>query len=307
MNMMRTTIVVILLAFVCQGYAQQDPMYTQYMFNTLSINSAYAGSADYLTANAIYRHQWVDFKGAPTTQTLAIHGPLKKESISLGGSIVNDAHGPVNQTGLYGDISYRIFFDQSRLAFGLKAGINLYRADLVNLNPVVEDDPVFGADISNKTLPNFGFGVLWYSKKHYLGLSAPKLLSNKLIDGELPDFENNRERQHFFLIGGLVMDVNPYTKFKPAFLVKAVPGAPISFDITANFMFYERLWVGGMYRLQDAVGLLLQYEVNNKIRVGYAYDYTLSDIGDYTSGSHEIMLGVEIGRKPGGDISPRYF
>lgn len=307
MSTMRPTLLVILMAIVGQGYGQQDPMFSQYMFNTLSVNPAYAGSADYLTANIIYRDQWVDFDGAPTTQTLAMHGPLKKESISLGGSVINDSHGPVNQTGLYGDISYRIFFDKSRLAFGLKGGVNLYRANLVDLNPVEENDPVFGANISNKTLPNFGFGVLWYSKKHYLGFSIPKLLTNKLIDGDLPDFENNAEREHFFLIGGLIMDVNPYTKFKPAFLVKAVPGAPISVDITASFMFYEKFWVGAMYRLQDAVGLLLQYEVSNKIRLGYAYDYTLSDIGDYTIGSHEIMLGIEIGRKPGGDISPRYF
>lgn len=287
--------------------AQQDPMFTQYMFNTLAVNPAYAGSADMVTLNAIYRDQWVDFDGAPVTQTVAIHGPLRKESIAVGGTIINDKHGPVKQTGFYADISYRIFLEKSRLAFGLKGGMNLYQANLLDLNPVVEDDPVFAADLSNKTLPNFGAGVLWYSPKHYLGFSVPKLLSNQLIDGSLPEFENNKERRHFFLIGGLMFDVNNYTKFKPAFLFKAVNGAPPSFDLTANFIFYEKFWIGAMYRWQDAVGLLLQYEVNNKVKLGYAYDYTLSDIGDYTIGSHEIMLGIDFFRGVRGDVSPRWF
>lgn len=301
-------IIVISLALgaLCSS-GQQDPMFTQYMFNTQAINPAYAGSADLVTLNAIYRDQWVDFDGAPVTQTVAMHGPLRKESLSVGGTVVNDSHGPVRQTGFYGDISYRILFDESRLAFGLKGGINLYQANLLDLNPVVADDPVFSADLSNKTLPNFGAGVLWYSQKHYLGLSVPKILSNQLIDTSMPEFENNRERQHFFLIGGMMFDVNNYTKFKPAFLFKAVNGAPPSFDLTANFLFYEKFWIGAMYRWQDAVGVLLQYEVNNKVKIGYAYDYTLSDIGNYTIGSHEIMLGIDFFRGVRGDVSPRWF
>ncbi len=297
----------LVLASAKWGYAQQDPMFSQYMFNTLSINPAYAGSADLLTVNAIYRHQWVKFDGAPVTQTITAHMPLKKESLSFGGSIINDSHGAVKQTGIYGDLSYRIFMDKSRLAFGLKGGLNLFSANLQDLNPVEDDDPTFQANVKNKALPNFGAGILWYSQKYYLGLSTPKLLTNKLINGDLPDLSQNKERRHFFLIGGLVIDVNNYLKFKPTFLVKAVSGAPISFDVTANFLLYEKFWVGAMYRFQDAAGLLLQYEVNNKIKVGYAYDYTLSDIGQYSNGSHEIMLGVDFGRKVGGDISPRYF
>lgn len=287
--------------------AQQDPMFTQYMFNTLAVNPAYAGSADMVTLNAIYRDQWVDFDGAPVTQTIAMHGPLRKESISVGGTVINDKHGPVKQTGFYGDVSYRIFLEKSRLAFGLKGGMNLYQANLLDLNPVNEDDPVFGADLSNKTLPNFGAGVLWYSPKYYLGLSVPKLLANQLIDGSLPEYANNTERRHLFLIGGMMFDVNNYTKFKPAFLFKAVNGAPPSFDLTANFIFYEKFWIGAMYRWQDSAGLLVQYEVNNKVRIGYAYDYTLSDIGDYTIGSHEIMLGIDFYRGVRGDVSPRWF
>lgn len=307
MNMKKHIIALFCVALGSSALAQQDPMFSQYMFNTLAINPAYAGSADLLTANAIYRHQWVDIDGAPRTQTVTMHSPLRRESISLGGSIINDAHGPVRQTGVYFDASYRIMMDKSKLAFGLKGGVNFFQANLLDLNPVEGDDPTFQQNISNRALPNFGAGIMWYTRKSYLGLSVPKILESKLLDGDLPDFQDNNQRQHFFLIGGTVLELNNYVYFKPAFLVKAVPGAPVSFDLTANFMFYEKFWIGGMYRYQDAVGLLLQYEVNNKFHVGYAYDYTTSDLGNYTTGSHEIMLGIDFGKRFGGDVSPRFF
>lgn len=295
------------IAGIQHAKAQQDPMFSQYMFNMLSVNPAYAGSADLLSVNAIYRDQWVDFDGAPRTQTITAHAPLKKETISVGGSIINDAHGPLKQTGLYGDVSYRIFFDRSKLAFGLKGGVNFFQANLVDLNPVEADDPAFQQNISNRTLPNFGAGVMWYSQTSYVGLSVPKILTNKLIDGNLPDFNNNAEKQHFFLVAGTVLEINNYINFKPAGTLRVVNGAPPSFDLTANFMFYEKFWVGAMYRFQESVGLLLQYEINNKMRVGYAYDYSTTDIGNYSSGSHEIMLGVDFGKNAGGDVSPRFF
>lgn len=287
--------------------AQQDPLFTQYMFNTLSINPAYAGSADMLSATAIYRKQWVNFDGAPTTQTVTLHSPLRNESISIGGTVVNDSHGPVDQLGIYADISYRIFLGQSKLAFGLKGGINLFQANLLDLSPLEADDPAFANNITNKTMPNFGFGMMWYSERYMVGISAPKLLSNKLIDGDLPDFQDNKERQHFFLIAGYVWDINPYLKFKPTILLKGVDGAPPGVDLTANFLLYDKFWIGGMYRWEDAVGALLQYEINNKFKVGYSYDFTLSDIGDYSSGSHEIMLGFDLYKPITGDKSPRYF
>jgi type IX secretion system PorP/SprF family membrane protein len=287
--------------------AQQDPMVTQYMFNTLSVNPAYAGSADRLSAVALHRSQWVNFQGAPTTQTITVHSPLKKENISIGGSIVNDAHGPVKQTGFYLDASYRIFLGSKRLAFGLKAGTNLFTANLLDLNPFFEDDNTFNANISSKMLPNFGFGMMFYSKRFYVGASVPKLLSNKLIEGDLPDFINNQEKQHAFLIAGAVFDISYYTKFKPTVLIKAVSGAPIGAEVTGQFLFYDKLWAGLMYRWQDAAGVLLQYEINNRFKIGYAFDYTLSDIRRYSDGSHEVMLGFDLIRGYPGEISPRYF
>jgi type IX secretion system PorP/SprF family membrane protein len=288
-------------------HAQQDPMFTQYMFNTLSVNPAYAGSADRLSAVALHRSQWVNFQGAPTTQTITVHSPLSRENISIGGSIVNDAHGPVKQTGFYLDASYRIFMGSKRLAFGLKAGTNLFTANLLDLNPFFEDDNTFNANISSKMLPNFGFGMMYYSKRFYVGASVPKLLSNKLIDGDLPDFINNKEKQHAFLIAGAVFDLSYYTKFKPTILVKAVSGAPIGAEVTGQFLFYDKLWAGLMYRWQDAAGVLLQYEINNRFKIGYAFDYTLSEIRRYSDGSHEVMLGFDLIKGYPGDISPRYF
>lgn len=300
-------VLVFVAALAFRMDAQQDPMYTQYMFNTLSINPAYAGSSDRLSAVALHRSQWVNFEGAPKTQTITVHSPLKRENISLGGSIVNDAYGPVKQTGFYLDASYRIFMGNKRLAFGLKAGTNLFSANLLDLNPLMADDNAFAANISSKPLPNFGFGVMYYSKRYYIGASMPKLLTNKLIDGSLPDFLNNQEKRHAFLIAGAVFDISYYTKFKPTILIKQVNGAPIGAEITAQFLFFEKFWAGAMYRWEDAAGILLQYEINNKFKIGYAYDYTLSDIRRYSDGSHEIMLGFDLIRGFGGDVSPRYF
>lgn len=307
MKALKYILVGLCFASIHQVNAQQDPMFSQYMFNMLSVNPAYAGSADLLSVNAIYRDQWVDFDGAPRTQTITAHSPLRKETLSVGGSIINDAHGAIRQTGVYGDVSYRIFFDRSKLAFGLKGGVNFFQANLLDLSPVEADDPAFQQNISNRTLPNFGAGVMWYSQTSYVGLSVPKILTNKLIDGTLPDFSNNAEKQHFFLVAGTVLEVNNYINFKPAGTLRVVNGAPPSFDLTANFMFYEKFWVGAMYRFQESVGMLLQYEINNKMRVGYAYDYSTTDIGNYSSGSHEIMLGIDFGKNAGADISPRFF
>ncbi|MFZ4784836.1 MAG: type IX secretion system membrane protein PorP/SprF [Flavobacteriales bacterium] len=287
--------------------AQQDPMFSQYMFNILSINPAYAGSADRLSAVAIHRSQWVGFEGAPITQTITAHAPLRYEALSVGGTIINDKHGPVSQTAIFADISYRLHFAKSKLAFGLKTGVNLFSANLLDLNPYVDGDQVFTSNISIKPLPNFGFGAMWYSKRWYVGLSAPRLLQNKLIEGQLPDFTNNKERIHGFLIAGYVWDINYYVKFKPTILLKAVNGAPPGADFTANFMLYDKFWIGAMYRWNDAVGALVQYEINNKFKFGYAYDYIISDLGKYSSGSHELMIGYDFGKGFKGEVSPRLF
>jgi type IX secretion system PorP/SprF family membrane protein len=288
--------------------AQQDPQFTQYMFNLLAINPAYAGSAERVNLKALSRHQWVGFEGAPTTQTLTVHSPLGRESIGLGGTIMRDSHGPITQYTFMADIAYRIFMGDAKLAFGLKGGLNLFQGQFAELNPLVAGDQVFLANVSTKMDPQFGFGVMYYSDRYFLGLSTPKLVRTEFFDTDSLAFVSSPgQRPHYFLTGGYVFDMGTYHKFKPTFLLKAVQGAPLSFDLSANFLFYEKFWLGAMYRHEDAVGAMAQYHITNDLTVGYAYDYPLSTLRNYSGGSHEIMLGFEFGNKLKGIRSPRYF
>ncbi len=294
--------------------AQQDPQFTQYMFNLLAINPAYAGSAERVSLKALSRHQWVGFAGAPTTQTLTVHSPFLMESLGVGGTLMRDEHGPVTQYGFMVDVAYRMFLSHNtKLAFGIKGGMNLFQGKFAELHPLEQNDQVFQQNVQQKLDPQFGFGAMWYGERHYLGISTPKMLSTKLFenasisDSTAASVWQAGQRAHWFITGGYVFDLSTYIKFKPTFMVKAVDGAPISFDLTANFLFYEKFWLGAMYRHTDAVGLLAQYNLTNDLTVGYAYDYPLSILHDHSGGSHEFMLGFEFGNKLKGIRSPRYF
>ncbi len=292
--------------------AQQDPQFTQYMFNLLAINPAYAGSAERVSIKALTRHQWVGFAGAPTTQTLTIHSPLMRETLGIGGTIMRDEHGPVTQYGFMVDLAYRIHFGGERkLAFGLKGGMNLVQGRFGELSPLQQGDQVFQQNVNTKLDPQFGFGLMYYGDRFYIGLSTPKLLRTEFFEDAPLDTTGSAwqqgQRPHYFLSGGYVFNMGVYHKFKPTFLVKAVQGAPISFDLSANFFFFEKFWLGAMYRHQDAVGALAQYYFTDGISVGYSYDYPISVLRNYSGGSHEVMLGFDFGRKLKGIRSPRYF
>lgn len=288
--------------------AQQDPQFTQYMFNMLALNPAYAGSVDRVSLKALSRHQWVGFDGAPTTQTLTMHAPLLHESIGVGGTILRDTHGPITQYTFMADVAYRIFMGDAKLAFGLKGGLNLLQGKYADLNPLDPNDQVFQQNVNTKLDPQFGFGVMYYSDRYYIGISTPKLLRTEFFQTDSLAFVSEAgQKPHYFLSGGYVFDLGLYHKFKPTFLVKAVDGAPLSFDLSANFLFFEKFWLGAMYRYDDAVGALAQYHITNDLSVGYAYDYPLSILRNYSGGSHEIMLGFEFGNKLKGIRSPRYF
>lgn len=296
------------IAFSCllgtTAVAQQDPMYSQYMFNTLAYNPAYAGSADVFTLMALSRHQWVGFAGAPATQTLTLHSPLPGRTLSLGGTLMHDVAGPAKQTSAFVDVAYRIRTGKdTRLSFGLKGGINLFQADIASLS-TVEAEPA-NASISGKLLPNFGFGLLWHSERYYVGLSAPKLLENGISDAGA--VFTSREIRHYFLTGGYVMDVNRDLKFKPAFMMRVVQGAPLSLDVNANFLLRDRVWFGAMYRVGNAFGFMAQYQFNEQLRGGYAFDLTTTKVGAYNAGTHEIMISYDLMFTQGRTISPRYF
>ncbi len=286
------------------GHAQQDPLYSQYMFNTLAFNPAYAGSADVFTAMALSRHQWLGFKGAPTTQTLSLHSPLPGNKLALGGNLIHDVAGPAKQNTAFIDVAYRLrVTGDTRLAFGLSGGFNHFQADLAALS-TVEQDP-HNAAISGKLLPNFGFGMYLHGPRYYVGLSAPKLLENEI--GEDGVVATNREKRHYFAMAGYVMPMGPDLMFRPSVMLRTVEGAPLSLDLNANFLLRERVWFGAMYRLGNALGLMAQYQVNEQLRVGYAFDMTTTRIGAYNAGTHELMLGYDMKYTKGRTISPRYF
>jgi len=297
-------------AAVCLGqlavgaYAQQDPMYSQYMFNTLAFNPAYAGSGDVFNAMALSRNQWVGFDGAPTTQTLSLNSPLPGGKLAMGGNFIHDVAGPATQNSAFLDIAYRIkTWKDTRLSFGLSGGVNFFQADLASLR-TVDSDPQ-NANIKGKALPNFGFGLFWHSPRYYLGISAPKLLENTIgTDGLVV---TNQEFRHYYLMGGYVFDLSRDVKFKPSFMLRAVDGAPLSLDVDASFLLHERIWLGVMYRVGNAFGVLAQYQVNEQLRIGYAFDMTTTKVGAYSAGTHEIMLSYDFRFTKGRTISPRYF
>ncbi len=294
------------LAVSTEGVAQQDPMYTQYFFNPLTVNSGYAGTREALNATLLIREQWVGIEGRPRTQTLSVHSPLRNDDIAVGGTIIRDEIGPTSSTSVFGDFAYRIqVSEQSRLAFGLKAGLNFLSADLAGLANTDVNDLSLKQNISTNLLPNFGASAYLWADKYFLGLSAPKLLENNLAN----DIENLRgeERTHLFFMGGYVFDLSPALKFKPTFMTKIVRDAPVSFDLTANFLLDEKLWVGGMYRFGDAVGLLASYQITDQLRAGYSYDFTLSKLQSYNGGSHEFMLSYDFFYKNDKLLSPRFF
>lgn len=307
MRLLRTTIAVSMLhCGVSVAYAQQDPLYSQYMFNTLAVNPAYAGSGDVFTVMALSRHQWVGLEGAPATQTLLAHTPLPKENMALGFSLLNDKVGPTRQTGVYADYAYRIRTgEDSRLAFGLKGGVNIYQADIASLTSV--DPDAASLNIKGKALPNFGFGLFWHAPRYYLGASVPKLMTNEIDAEGQAGITVAAEVPHWFLVGGCVMDMSRQVKFKPSFMMRAVKGAPLSLDLNANFLLRDRIWLGAMYRVGNSIGVLGQYQVNDQFRVGYAFDLTTTKLGAYNAGTHEIMLNYDLRFFTGRTVSPRYF
>ena len=293
------------------AYGQQDAMFTHYMFNTQSINPGYAGSRDALTLTGLHRSQWVGFDGAPVTQTLTGHMPLLNDKLGIGLSLLNDKIGPINTTSFYLDFAYKLqVSDKGKLSFGLKAGANLMNGTLNTLSLDESGDQAFQNNIESAFLPNFGFGMYYYETRWYVGLSAPKLLEN--------DFTSNvstggtdiaSEKRHYFLIGGAVFDLNKELKLKPSTFVKLTPGAPIEFDLTALFLFKDKLWAGPMFRSGDALGALIGYQFTDQLSAGYSFDWSYTNTTfRYNGGSHEIMLRYDFFFNNKGKIrSPRYF
>lgn len=311
MKLSKTLSIAILLLSVSTAFAQQLPQFTQYMFNTISINPAYAGSRETFSVVGLHRSQWVGLEGGPETQTLSLHTPLRNEKIGLGLSFINDKLGYENFSYIYGDFSYTIQTGvNSKLAFGIKGGFTHYNLDEELLNdPSVVNDPFFN-DVSNRWSPNIGAGLYWHSQRWYLGLSAPRILNTDYNNGGSGSIDYVAlERISYYFTGGYVFDLGGTTKLKPSVLLKATNGAPLSFDISANFLFNDTFWIGAGYRVNQsaaAIGGIADFQVSKQMRIGYAYEYPISDIRPYTSGTHEVLLMFEV-FKSKRIKSPRYF
>jgi type IX secretion system PorP/SprF family membrane protein len=286
------------------AFAQQDPQYTQYMYNTLTVNSAYAGSLGHLAVTGIYRTQWVGLEGSPDTQTLTVDFPLQK-NVGLGISIVNDKIGPSLEQYMDANFSYTIqATDSLKLAFGVKGGVRLLNIDW-SKGSYRDNDVQFQENINNKFMPVIGAGVYLYGNKSYIGLSIP----NFLTDQQYNDIKEGLvdQRIHTYLIGGMVFDLSVNTRFKPAMLVKYVSGAPLVADLSANFLFYEKFTLGASYRTGDALSAIASFQISPKLLIGYAYDYTTTEIQNYSSGSHELMLRFELVSGNKESKAPRFF
>ncbi|WP_093370282.1 PorP/SprF family type IX secretion system membrane protein [Psychroflexus sediminis] len=298
----------LLLLSSTSGFAQQDPNFTQYMYNTLSINPAYAGSRNVFSAVALYRSRWMGFDGAPTSQTLSAHSPIRDGKMGLGFNIVNDKIGITTQTDINAVYSYSLDVSRfTKLSFGLNAGVNLLSVDYNELNIFDPNDPEFNNNIDNKISPQIGLGALLYNDRYFVGLSVPALLrTDRFSENSVAD-ATVRDRLHYYLTAGLVFDINPALKFKPSLLVRHVSGAPLLAELSSNFLINDKFTLGAAYRLNSAFSGLFAFQVSDAILMGIAYDRNISTLSSYNDGSLEFFARFELFKKYKKMYTPRFF
>jgi type IX secretion system PorP/SprF family membrane protein len=302
---MKTRVLLFALLFTgVVSYAQQDAQFTQYMYNTININPAYAGSRGALSIFALHRTQWVGLDGAPVTNAVSVNTPLNDSHLGLGVSVINDKIGPTHENTISADLSYTVPTSQTnKLSFGIKATANLFDLDVTRLNPV-DDDPSLH-DFNTKFSPNIGAGIYYHSDKGYVGLSVPNFIeSNRYDDNEVRIF---KEKINYYLIAGYVFDLSSFVKFKPALLTKIVKGAPLQVDISGNFMIDDKFVVGVAYRWSAALSANVGFQISDALYIGYGFDNETTNLKHYNSGSHEIFLRYEIFKKNNKIVTPRFF
>ncbi|MDT7833274.1 type IX secretion system membrane protein PorP/SprF [Flavobacteriaceae bacterium S356] len=283
---------------------QQDPQYTQYMYNTMAINPGYASAKDHTSFVALARTQWVGFSGAPETQTLSFQTPLGTTGLGLGINVINDILGPSQETIIEGNLAYRIRTStKGNLALGFRVGGRMLNLDW-SKGRFQQPDAVFNENINNRFLPSLGVGIYYFESNWYAGISVPNFLKTDHYSDLAESVAE--EKLHYFIIAGYVFDLTNSIKFKPAILSKIVSGAPISMDLSANFLWMERFTLGMAYRWNDAISALAGLQVNERLFVGYSYDLTTSNFQNYNSGTHEALLRYNIFKQPKLK-SPRFF
>lgn len=290
-----------------RSYAQQDSQYTQYMYNTQLVNPAYAGNRGVLSFNGIFRSQWVGLDGAPETLSFSLNTPVS-DRVGLGLSFFNDEIGPSVESNIAMDFSYVLPMNDKglNLALGLKGGINVLNIDFDKLNIFDPGDPDFFENVENRISPIVGVGFfLHQDDKWYLGVSTPNLINTEHYDNSTSS--TAEEEINGYLMGGYVFDLGINAKLKPAFLFKGVKGAPLTLDLSANFLFYERFILGAAYRYNNAVSGLAGFHIDHKVMIGYAYDHDTTELGNYNSGSHEFFIRFELPTRKRRTVNPRFF
>ena len=303
-SVIKGLIVLVFILISTSIFAQQDPQYTHYMYNTLSVNPAYAGQRETLSVVGLHRSQWVGINGAPQTQSLGIHSPLRNERVGIGLNIISDALGPARESFIDANFSYTIPLNANdlKLSFGVKGGLHLLDTDW-SKGRYRLTDPTFENNL-NLSSPMIGAGLYMHTRKWYLGLSVPNFLETEHYDDFVESLAT--ERMHFYLIGGYVFNISETTELKPAFLLKGVAGAPLIADISANFWFQKKLTAGLAWRWDDSISALVGFQATPGMFIGYGYDLTTTGLSNYNSGTHEITLRFEI-KRLGRILSPRFF
>ncbi|MDO9254147.1 MAG: type IX secretion system membrane protein PorP/SprF [Bacteroidales bacterium] len=291
-------------------FAQQDALFSQYMFNKLAVNPGYAGSRELLSADMIYRYQWVNIEGAPKTVSFALHSPLNNPHLALGFNLSNDKIGPLSNTSAMATFAYRIIFPKSKLSFGLQAGVksNDVLWSKFNVKDAGESFMEIGNQVENKVIPDANFGVYYYSDRFYAGVSARQLLQNQslLSTDQLGNTQFSKLATHFYAMTGAAFPINDNVVFRPSLLAKFVNNAPPQLDLNASFLFANTLWVGASYRTEKAISLITEVNIAQNLRIGYSYDIWMNELQSYNKGSHEIRISFDfnVGKRI---LTPRYF
>lgn len=307
-----TSLLLISLLNSKRADAQSEPMFSQYTFNEIFINPAYAGSHEALSFSSVYRKQWVNIEGAPTTKTFTAHSHLFKSKVGLGITAYQDQIGVSSQTGFFANYAFRIRLNKGTLSLGLLGGYSGYQERLTDVKTTETGDLRFSANTPMVFAPNFGFGTYYYTNRFYFGISVPRMITNKLIINQYSQVERvdgslNTDALHYFIATGLIFDVNPLVKLRPSMMIKAVMNAPVEYDANISALFYKTLWIGGGYRSGDSWNLLTAIQVNNQLRIGYSYDYTITKLKDFAGGSHEFSMNYVLKYNTKKITSPRYF
>ena len=302
---MKKVILLFFLFIVIQVFGQQDPQYTQYMYNMNVINPAYAGSKEGLSLGLLYRNQWTGFDGAPETGTFFGHAPIGS-NLGFGASIIADRIGPVTETNTYIDLSYTLKLNGNhQIAFGLKGGLTFHNIGLFSDITIIDQGDVFFSSDVSETTPNFGAGLFYYTNKYYMAISIPNFLNSNHL--ELNGRNIGTETQHYFITGGYVFNLSENTKLKPSFLIKSAFDAPTSIDLNVNAQFFEKFEIGASYRTEDSFSALANFAVSPTLKIGYAYDAVNSEINSFAPSSHEVFLLFNLRFTERVSRSPRYF